>query len=142
VEILDSSIPGMWVKVPQLAAPVPAPGRATAPALGNRPMRRTGPGPRTVCRLSDLVEGRGTLVRVAGREIALFRLGDEVLAVDNACPHRGGPLAFGDQRGAVVHCPVHAWPFHLRTGRCAEVPGASVRTYRVRVRGDRVRVEL
>jgi nitrite reductase (NADH) small subunit len=105
-------------------------------------MGRKGRGPRTVCRLSDLVEGRGRLVRLAGREIALFRLGDRVLAVDNACPHRGGPLAFGDQRGAVVYCPIHAWPFDLETGCCAEVPGASVRTYRVRVEGDRVRVEL
>ena len=105
-------------------------------------MRRNRPGARIACRLSDLAEGRGTLVRVAGRELALFRLGDEVLALDNACPHRGGPLAFGDQRGALVHCPVHAWSFHLRTGRCAEVPGASVRIYRVRVQGDRVRVEL
>jgi len=105
-------------------------------------MRRNRTGARTVCRLSDLAEGRGTLVRVAGRELAIFRLGDRVMAVDNACPHRGGPLAFGDQRGAVVHCPVHAWPFDLGTGRCAEVPGARVRVYRVRVEGDRVRVEL
>ncbi len=105
-------------------------------------MWRNRPGARTVCRLSDLAEGRGTLVRVAGRELALFRLDDQILAVDNACPHRGGALASGDQRGALVHCPVHAWPFDLRTGRCAEVPAAQVRVYRVRVEGDRVRVEL
>lgn len=105
-------------------------------------MGRKERGPRAVCRLSDLEEGRGLLVRLAGREIALFRVGDAVMALDNACPHRGGPLAFGDQRGAVVHCPVHAWPFDLSTGRCLEVPAARVRTYRVRVEGDRVRVEL
>ncbi|HYQ80141.1 MAG TPA: Rieske 2Fe-2S domain-containing protein [Anaeromyxobacteraceae bacterium] len=96
----------------------------------------------TVCRLSDLVEGRGRLVRLRGRDIALFRLGDAVLAVDDVCPHRGGSLSCGDQRGPVIHCPVHAWPFDLHTGLCGEVPGASVRTYRVRVEGDRVRVEL
>ena len=102
-------------------------------------MRRNEASP---CRLSDLVEGRGRLVRLAGRDIALFRLGDRVLAVDDVCPHRGGSLSCGDQRGSVVHCPVHAWPFDLETGRCPEVPGASVRTYRVRVEGDQVRVEL
>lgn len=105
-------------------------------------MGRKGRGGRTVCRLSDLAEGKGKLVRVAGRDVALFRVGDQVLAVDDACPHRGGSLSCGDQLGALVHCPVHAWPFDLQTGLCAEVPGASVRTYRVRVEGDRVRVEL
>lgn len=105
-------------------------------------MGRKGTGVRTVCRLSDLTEGRGKLVRLGGRDIALFRLGDRVMALDDACPHRGGSLSCGEQRGSVVHCPVHAWPVELETGCCPEVPGASVRTYRVRVEGDWVRVEL
>ncbi|HZY03394.1 MAG TPA: Rieske 2Fe-2S domain-containing protein [Anaeromyxobacteraceae bacterium] len=105
-------------------------------------MGRKGSVAHAACLLSDLVEGRGKLVRLGGRDIAVFRVGNSVLAVEDACPHRGGSLSCGDQRGAVVHCPVHAWPFDLRTGRCPEVPGASVRTYRVRVEGDRVRVEL
>ncbi len=72
----------------------------------------------------------------------MFRVGDAVYAIENACPHREGPLAFGDVRGTTVHCPVHSWPFDLATGQCLDVPGAAVRTYAVRVEGGVVRIEL
>ena len=97
---------------------------------------------RTVCRLSQLPEGRGYLVEVEGEGIALFRIGAEVHAIENACPHRNGPLAFGDLRGRTVYCPLHAWAFDVKTGRCDEFPEASVRTYRVHVEGDDVQIEL
>jgi len=97
---------------------------------------------RTVCRLSDLPERQGYLVEVAGEAIALFRVGDRVHAIENTCPHREGPLAFGDLRGATVHCPLHAWPFDVRTGRCEEFPGVEVRTFPVHLEGDEVQLEL
>lgn len=97
---------------------------------------------RTICRLSQLSEGRGFLAEVEGEGIALFRIGDEVHAIENACPHRSGPLAFGDLRGCTVYCPLHAWAFDVRTGRCEEFPEASVRTYTVHVQGDEVQIEL
>ena len=97
---------------------------------------------RAVCRLSQLPEGQGYLVEVDGEGIALFRIGAEVHAIENACPHRNGPLAFGDLRGCTVFCPLHAWAFDVRTGRCEEFPEASVRTYRVHVEGDEVQIEL
>jgi nitrite reductase (NADH) small subunit len=94
-----------------------------------------------VGRLEDLPEDRGTLVEVDGREIALFRRGDEVFALDNACPHRGAALAFGEVRGDVVYCPVHAWPFQLSTGRCTEYRDAAVDRYRVTVEGGEIYLE-
>ena len=97
---------------------------------------------RTVCKLSDLPRTGGYLVEVDGEEIALFRVGDEVRAIENACPHRFGPLAFGELRGTVVFCPLHAWGFDVRTGACDEFPGVSVRTYTVRVEGDDVALDL
>lgn len=93
-------------------------------------------------RLEDLPDGLGSLVELDGREIALFRRGSRVYALDNTCPHRGAALAFGDVRGDLVHCPLHAWPFHLSTGACPEFPEASVATYRVHVEGGEVEVEL
>jgi nitrite reductase (NADH) small subunit len=95
-----------------------------------------------VGRIQDLPDGHGWLVEVEGQEIALFRRGERVYALENACPHRGAALAFGDVRGDVVYCPVHAWPFHLPTGGCPELPGVAVRTYAVHVEGDDVLVEL
>jgi nitrite reductase (NADH) small subunit len=97
---------------------------------------------RTVCKLSDLPERSGYLVEVEGEAIALFRVGAEVHAIENTCPHRDGPLAFGDLRGATVFCPLHAWGFDVRTGACGEFPGVAVRTYPVHVDGDEVALEL
>ena len=73
------------------------------------------------CDSIPLREGRA--VRVAEREIAVFNLGDRFLAVDNECPHRGGPLADGIVSGAAVVCPLHAWKIDLETG-CVARPAA------------------
>src|SRR6266478_888745 len=61
-----------------------------------------------------LREGRS--VNVAGREIAIFNLGDRFLAVDGRCPHKGGPLAEGIVTGTTVVCPLHAWKVDLESG--------------------------
>ena len=67
-------------------------------------------------------EGRAVLI--GDREIALFNLGpstepgagDQFLATDNQCPHKGGPLCDGIVTGASVVCPLHAWKVNLQTG--------------------------
>ncbi len=97
---------------------------------------------RKVARLSELPQGSGWLVELDGREIALFREGDRVHALDAVCPHRGASLAFGEVRGGVVHCPLHAWPFRLADGTCPDEPGAVVDTFRVIVQGEDVYLEL
>jgi nitrite reductase (NADH) small subunit len=68
-------------------------------------------------------EGR---VAVLGRrQVAIFNLGDRFLAVDNRCPHRGGPLAEGIISGTTVVCPIHGWKVDLETGGVAN-SGSSV----------------
>ena len=49
-------------------------------------------------------------------EIAIFNLGDRFVAVDNRCPHQGGPLCDGIVAGDSVVCPLHAWKVNLDTG--------------------------
>ena len=61
-----------------------------------------------------LREGRS--VRIGADEIAIFNLGDRYLAVDNSCPHRGGPLCDGIVSGDTVVCPLHGWKISLETG--------------------------
>jgi nitrite reductase (NADH) small subunit len=94
------------------------------------------------CRLDEIPHDRGLLVEVGGRALAVFRQGERVHALENGCPHRDGPLAFGDVRGGTVFCPVHAWPFDLETGRCRELPGVSVKVFPVRLEGEAVWIEL
>ena len=50
-------------------------------------------------------------------DIAIFRTGDnEVFALRDACPHKGGPLSQGIVHGRSVTCPLHAWAIDLATG--------------------------
>jgi len=94
------------------------------------------------CHDIPLREGRA--VQVGNREIAIFNLGDRFLAVDNRCPHRGGPLADGIVSGTSVVCPLHAWKLSLETGK--GVVGASIsgciETFGTRVEGDVVLLQL
>ncbi|MEX2260865.1 MAG: nitrite reductase small subunit NirD [Bryobacteraceae bacterium] len=88
-----------------------------------------------------LREGRA--IRVAGREIALFNLGDRFLAVENRCPHRGGPLSDGIVSGPSVVCPLHAWKVCLESGKVARPEQSScVKTYPVRLEDGVVMVRL
>jgi len=69
-----------------------------------------------VTRCEDIPLREGRAVQVQGRELALFNLGERFLAVENRCPHRGGPLSDGIVSGKVVVCPLHAWRVCLDDG--------------------------
>lgn len=96
---------------------------------------------RPVAKLGQLREGLGQLAAVDGREVALFRLGDDVLAVDARCPHAGGPLQDGMVCGEVVVCPLHLRRIDLRSGQVDDWPDA-VRTYPVVVEDGIVLIQL
>lgn len=88
----------------------------------------------TSCENIPVREGRA--VQLAGREIAIFNLGDRFLATDNRCPHKGGPLCDGIVTGSSVVCPLHAWKVNLADGSVERPAGATnhgVQTYPVRV---------
>ncbi len=80
-----------------------------------------------------LREGRA--IEVGGQEIALFNLGERFLAVDNRCPHKGGPLADGIVSGHAVICPLHNWRVCLESGNLEkpEPRACAVETYPTRV---------
>lgn len=87
-----------------------------------------------------LGEGRAFVVK--DLTIAVFRQRDgRLFATNNACPHRGGPLADGIVGGGKVICPFHAWKIDLETGRCLGEE-VTVRMYPVREVGGRIVVEL
>ena len=86
----------------------------------------------------------GRVVVAGGREIAVFNLGDRFLAVENRCPHRGGPLADGIVAGTSVVCPLHGWKIDLQHGnvqRPAETP-ACVKTFATRVEAGTLLLEI
>jgi len=59
-------------------------------------------------------EGRSA--QVGGKEIAIFNLGGRFFTIENACPHKGGPLCDGIVSGTTVVCPLHGQRYDLETG--------------------------
>lgn len=91
-----------------------------------------------VCRFDELLPGVGVCARVAGFQVALFRIADEVYAIGNYDPNSGAAVLsrglVGDIEGRlVVASPIYKQHFDLVTGECLEAPSASVRCWEVRV---------
>jgi nitrite reductase (NADH) small subunit len=90
---------------------------------------------------SDVAPGTAKLVTVDGKDIALFNVDGTFYALDNECPHRGGPLGEGDLEGCIVTCPWHAWQYDVRTGESI-TDDLKVARYDVKVEGGDVLVAL
>jgi nitrite reductase (NADH) small subunit len=86
------------------------------------------------------VPARGArCVNTPNGKIAIFRTADnQVFAMDNRCPHKGGPLSEGIVHGASVTCPLHNWVFDLSTGVAQGADEGQVRTYPVQVVEGRI----
>lgn len=70
-----------------------------------------------VGRLDDIPRFGARVVHTAGGNIAVFRTAqDEVFALADKCPHRGGPLSQGIVFGKRVACPLHDWVIELDSG--------------------------
>jgi nitrite reductase (NADH) small subunit/3-phenylpropionate/trans-cinnamate dioxygenase ferredoxin subunit len=93
-----------------------------------------------VAKAADIAAGSAATVTIGDREIALFNIGGTFYALDNTCPHQGGPLAEGWIEGATVTCPWHAWCFRLDDGKMTLGDYASVDTFDARVEGGIVSV--
>lgn len=87
-------------------------------------------------RFDALKEGRAKRVDLGGRTIAVFKHRGEPWAIEDTCPHRGGPLGKGEIDGDCVRCPLHGWPFDLRTGKMRGNENVSVRTFETGVDDD------
>ena len=94
-----------------------------------------------VASVEYLPQNGGIAVDVGEKRIALFRYQGEVFALDETCPHRGGPLHEGSLDRGVVLCPWHQWQFDLKTGCSPVNPLSRVRIYAVRVEGSDVILE-
>ena len=95
-----------------------------------------------VAQVSAVPEQEGLLVTAGEKELALFQLDGAWFAIDNACPHRGGPLAEGHAEDGCVTCPWHGWEFDLAGGAAKHRPEIVAATYPVRIDGDDVKIDL
>jgi nitrite reductase/ring-hydroxylating ferredoxin subunit len=96
-----------------------------------------------VASTAEIPPGSGKLVEVEGKRVAVFNVGGRYHAIDDTCPHRGGPLSEGALEGEVVTCPWHGSTFNVTTGAVLSPPARSgVTHYPLRESAGELSVEL
>ena len=93
--------------------------------------------------LEDIPRLGARVVRTAQGDIAIFRTAeDEVFALRDQCPHKGGPLSQGIVHGKKVACPLHDWRIHLDTGAAVSPDEGCTPCYDVRVEHGKLLLSL
>lgn len=89
----------------------------------------------------ELLKGRVMTVTASHKTLCLTHFEGKYCALDNKCPHQGGPLGEGSIENGLLRCPWHGWDFHPCTGLA---PGFDdgVETFPVKIEGDQIYVSL
>lgn len=105
------------------------------PAAGERSWQR-------LMSLAELESRPVKMVRVAGKQIAVFNTSDGIRACDNRCPHEGYPLSEGSlSTDCILTCNWHNWKFNLDSGENL-YGGDRLRTYALEIRGDDIWIDI
>ncbi|KHO47360.1 MAG: ferredoxin subunit of nitrite reductase and ring-hydroxylating dioxygenase [archaeon GW2011_AR5] len=94
-----------------------------------------------VAKTGDVKPGHGKTVEANGLRIALFNVDGTFHAMDNTCPHRGGPLGEGMLDNGNVICPWHGWQFDVTTGKSPFMP-VGVKVFETKIEGEDVLVNI
>jgi len=92
--------------------------------------------------LADFPLGIGRVISVGRKPVPIFNVDGVLHAINNICPHLGGPLGAGALDGREVSCPYHGMRFDVVTGESADGFGHSIQTYQIKVEEDAVWVEM
>ena len=93
--------------------------------------------------LNDIPLRGSRIVKSNAGCIAVFRTEEnEVFATSNTCPHQQGPLSEGIVHDRKVTCPLHNWIFSLETGEAQGADKGRITTYPVKIRGDRLLLDI
>lgn len=96
-----------------------------------------------VAQKSDVPDGEALGVEAGGHKVAIVNVNGEYYAVGGTCTHEDGPLGEGYVEGEILMCPWHGGEFDVRTGKALRPPvTGQVPTYRVRVQGDDIEIEI
>jgi len=93
--------------------------------------------------LSDIPKLGARVVNAPGGDIAVFRTADdEVFALRDACPHKGGPLSQGIVHGNRVACPLHDWKIMLDSGNAVAPDEGCAASYPVKIDAETIFLSL
>ena len=96
-----------------------------------------------ICALAEIPRLGARVVKAAHGDIAIFRnADDEVFALADRCPHKGGPLSQGIVFGRHVSCPLHQWIVCLDSGRAQEPDEGCAKSFLVRVVSGEVFLQI
>jgi nitrite reductase (NADH) small subunit len=94
-------------------------------------------------RLDEIPRLGARVIKAGGGDIAVFRTAsDEVFALRDRCPHKGGPLSQGIVHGREVACPLHDWKISLETGLALAPDEGCAARFEVRVENGRILLQL
>ena len=93
-----------------------------------------------VVKTSAVEPGQNIVIKFDNEDIAIFNTGTEFYAINNTCPHQGGPLNEGTLAGEVITCPWHGWQYDLKSGCPITTP--NLRIYPLRVHGDTLQIAI
>ena len=99
---------------------------------------------KVICRVEDIpVLGSRRVARATGLDVAVFRNDqDQVFALLDRCPHKGGPLSQGIVFGKHVACPLHGWQIGLADGEAVAPDKGCAGTFPVKVEDGQVYLQL
>jgi|ERR1700691_3715416 3-phenylpropionate/trans-cinnamate dioxygenase ferredoxin component len=92
--------------------------------------------------LDQLRPGKGKVVRIAGKDVALFNVDGVVRALDDACPHAGVSLGSSKLRGHIVTCRGHRFGYDVATGQCVSIAGLRAASYPVKILDGKILVSI
>jgi nitrite reductase (NADH) small subunit len=93
--------------------------------------------------ISDIPRRGARCVDTPDGKIAVFRTADDrIFAIEDRCPHKGGPLSQGIVHGAAVTCPLHNWVISLETGKAQGADEGCVRTIPIKLDGDTLLIAI
>ncbi len=96
-----------------------------------------------VAALEDIPRLGARVIRRADGDIAVFRNAeDEVFALHDKCPHKGGPLSQGIVHGKHVTCPLHGWNVALFDGEAVAPDKGDAKTFAVKIEGGAVYLQI
>jgi nitrite reductase/ring-hydroxylating ferredoxin subunit len=91
---------------------------------------------------SELAEGKMRALRVKGKPVLLARVGGQVYAVSNVCPHAGCSLQGGILTSYLIMCPCHGWKFDIRNGQYQDNPQTTLTSYLCKTENGKIQVRI
>lgn len=93
--------------------------------------------------LDDIPRQGARIVKTKRGCIAVFRTADDdVFALDDRCPHKGGPLSQGIVHDKSVTCPLHNWVISLESGEAHGADKGTVRRHMLKIERDRLLLDV